>query len=337
MNKHLYVLMNKAGEAEGGGGDRGDDFQSTEQTPEEKAAAEAAAKAEKEEADAAEAERLAKLGKKEEDEDEDEDDDKDAAKDKTKAIPLDRHKAVLERERAARAELEAKLAQYQNGQQVAEVNAELNEAEAKLLSLEAEYDKLLMDGKLPEAAKTRAEIRKLDVAINDKKREMAAQVAESRAYERARYDITVDRIEEAYPTMNPKSDEYDEALAKRVVRISHSYQLDGLPPAQALQEAVKTLLGEPASKKQEAAVEAKAKVDEAALAAAKRKEAATAKALEAAKKTPASMAKTGANSDQLGAKGLSGIDVVKMSQEEFAALAEKSPEELARLRGDLVE
>jgi hypothetical protein len=62
----------------------------------------------------------------------------------------------------------------------------------------------------------------------------------------------VDRIEEAYPQMKPGTDEHDPALIAKVMKFSKVYQTaDHMTPAAAIQQAVKDVLGEPTTKKQE--------------------------------------------------------------------------------------
>lgn len=311
--------------------DRGDEI--NQPTDADKAAADKAA-ADKAAAEKAEADKVAELANKDEKDDKGEKDEKDDKGEKRgKIIPLDRHEAILRREREAREAAEAQLAKYAKGEAVSEINKDLAEAEQALLDMETKYDKLLVDGKTDEAARVRAEIRALDRKIADKKVEFATAAAESRAYEKARYDTTVDRIEAAYPVLNPDSETYDADLARRVTRVAHSYQLDGFTPSKAVQEAVKTLLGEPATMKQQNAVEVEARVSDAEAARAKREEEARKKALDTKDKQPASLAKVGADSDKLGQSSTK-LDVMKMSQEDFANLATKDPEALAKLRGD---
>lgn len=325
--------------------DRGDDYT----PPADDSAAAAAAEAAKTQTDAdaaAEAEitRLAeekaagKEGKDDKTDDDEEDDDAAAKAGKPKRearIPLSRHKEMLERERADRGRLEARLAQYERGADVAATNAALTKAETDLVAKEKTYAALVSDGKPDEAAKVMGEIRLLERNMNEQRTALVAVAAESRAYERARYDTTVERVESAYPQLNPDDeDAFDGALANKVMRISKAYQLDGLTPSKALQEAVKDLLGDPVTAKEKAAVDTKPKVDAEDLKAAKaaeRKETALRAAAEAAGKTPAALSKAGADSDKLGGGVIRAADVMKMSQDEFAKLDENL---LAKMRGD---
>ena len=218
----------------------------------------------------------------------------------------------------------------------------MNKAEERLVGLEKEHAKLITDGKHEEAAVKMGEIRKLERSMNEIRTDLKAAAAESRAYERARYDITVDRVEEAYPVMNPANKDhedpemrYDVVKVRKVLAVARGYQTDGMTPSKALQEAVKDLLGEPKTAKQKTAVEVTPRVDEAAKKKAEREEEARRKAAEAAGKTPPSPGNAGKDSDALGGTGaLSGADVMKMSYADFSKLDEST---LSRLRGDVVE
>lgn len=266
------------------------------------------------------------------DDDDDEDDGKDKdGKRKDTRIPIARHKALLEAERAERDKLEAKLAQYERGADVAKTNEEMKKAEDSLVKLEEEYATLITDGKAGEAAKKMAEIRKVERTISETSSDLKAAAAGSRAYERARYDVTVERVEAAYPELNEDDKEnYDAEKVRKVLRIAKAYQMDGIPPAKALQDAVKDLLGDPVTAKQKEAVDTKARVDDAAAKKAARDEEARNKAADAASKQPPNKDKAGSDSDKHGGS-LKAEDVMKMSQSEFAKLDEKV---LSRMRGD---
>lgn len=243
-------------------------------------------------------------------------------------IPLARHKEILEKERAARSDLERQLAQYQQGQQVAELNADITAVETKVIGLEKEYAKLLTDGEVDKAAAVMSEIRRLDRDMSDYKNDMKIQAAESRATERARYNISLERVESAYPQLNPDHDDFDEDLLTDVADLKTTYERKGMTPTEALQKAVKRLAGAE-SKKQEAAIEVKPTVDAKAVAAERKKDA-VGKTLDAISKTPPSMSKVGVDSDRAGGS-MDAKDVMKMSYKDFSALPEEA---LARMRGD---
>lgn len=266
------------------------------------------------------------------DEDEDEDEEPKAKK-KDSRIPLNRHKEILAKERAQREALEQKLAQYQQGQQLAQTNEDLTKMEDSITAMEKQYNKLLADGEVDKASELMSKIRRAERDVVETKAEMRAQAAEIRARESARYDIVLERIEESYPQLNQDADEYDPELVTDVVDLKAVYEKRGNPPSKALQMAVKKLLGQE-SRDQKQATEVAPRVTEKDVAKAvkdERKKDASGKAADANKRQPPSAKDVGMDSDKAGG-GLTPKDVMNMSQEEFAKLTE---EQLRKLRGDL--
>lgn len=259
-------------------------------------------------------------------------DDKKPAKGE-KAIPLDRHKAILERERAARKTLEEQLAAASQGQAVKKTNEELTALENEVMGLEDQYNRALIDGKTDEATKLFRQIRQTERQITERKAGFEIQAAEARAIEKVRYDTTLERIEEAYPQINPDDDRFDEGLAQEMVEMRDAYLTRGHSRSDALQKAVKYIL-KPMTQKQKDAVSVTARVSEEDKAAALRDERAKGsreKAAEAAGKQPPNTSSIGRDSDRAGGGILDAKSVLKMSQMDFAKLDEK---ELARMRGD---
>ena len=322
--------------------DRGDDFTPTGADADTATAVDTAV-ADKAAADAAAAKLEADLAGDKDDKADDADKAEDKAEDKDEPakakadkkdtrIPLARHEALLTKERDARAVLEAQLAQFQQGGKVADLNAELTAAETRLLAMEKDYAKLLTDGEPDKAADIMRDIRRLEREMSESKSDMKIAAAEARATERARYNISLERIEQAYPALNPDHDDFDAELLTDVADLKTTYERKGMTPAAALQKAVAKLAGAD-TKKQETAVEVTPQVDKDAVAkavAAERKKDAVAKTLDAAGKTPPSTAKVGMDSDKAGGS-ITAKDVVKMSHKDFSAL---SDEVLAKMRGD---
>lgn len=272
------------------------------------------------------------------DETQDEDDaDKTDGKDKNARIPLARHKAILEKERAERAKLQEQLAQFQNGAVVADINADISKAEEKVTAMEEEYNKLLAEGEIAKATAKMTEIRRAERAIGEQKAAMSEAALESRLLERARWDKTVARLEAAYPQLDKDHDAYDEALVTRILKVQRGLAAQGDSPVAALQEAVELVIGAETSK-QKSAVSVKPKVSTEDADAQKKKDTlaeqrakeARARNVETAKNSPASMETVGANSDNKGGV-LDAKVVLGMSQKEFAKLSEA---DLARMRGD---
>lgn len=340
LKNFLKRYMKPVGDADGGGGttDRGDDFQPTGEDAE--GAQDALSKAEREaEAKAAEAE-LAKLAGEEETDVDPEDpdadpeaDDKAKPKGKDSRIPLSRHKDILARERAQREAAEERLAQYEKGRQVATINDDLTKLEDTVLALEKEYTSLLATGEIDKATEKMREIRATERGIIEAKSEYRTQVAIAQATEQARYDAALDRVEGAFPQLNPDHDDFDKAVLAEVVEWKIFYEKQrNMTPTKALQAAVKKVVDVETSA-QDKATKVAPKVDAQEVAkdvAKERKAAAAGKTVAAVNKTPASTAKVGLDSDKAGGS-LTAKDVMKMSQEDFRKLPDDI---LARMRGD---
>ena len=248
---------------------------------------------------------------------------------KDSRIPLSRHKEILEKEREQRASLERQLAQYQNGQQVANVNEEITALENSVLKLEKEYASLLTDGEIDKATAVMQKIRKAERDMAESKSDMKIHAAEIRATERARYSTALERVEAAFPTLNPDHDDFDEAAMAEVADLKSAYEMKGLTPTAALQKAVKMIV-EPRTTRQEVATSSNPRVGEKDIAAERKKDAVE-KTIKAVTKTPPSLSRVGLDGDKLGGGMNSAEAVMKMSQKEFAQL---SDEALAKMRGD---
>lgn len=263
--------------------------------------------------------------------DDEEGKDKDKSKGKREPrIPLSRHKASLDKMRAERDEMAQRLAQFQQGQQVAAVNADITASENKIIELEKKYHAALGEGDIDEAAKLMRQLRTLDAQVAEAKSDMKAAASEARAVERVRYSTALERIEESFPKLNQDHDDYDAELAQDVVDLKATYEARGLTPTAALQKAVKRLVPVETGK-QETATTVAPRVDAKDVAAERKKDAAKKTAAAVGKQPPATT-KAGLNSDALGG-GLNGADVMRMSQDEFRKLPD---EVLKNLRGDEV-
>lgn len=244
-------------------------------------------------------------------------------------IPLSRHKEILDRERERREAVERELAQFQNGQTIADVNGKITALEDSVLKMETDYATLLTDGKNAEAAALMTKIRHAERQMNDAKSEMRIQAAESRAVERTRFATALERIEASYPVLNPDHADHSPEKEAEVLDLKAAYETRGLTPTAALQKAVSVLLGATTTR-QEIATTTNPRVSAADVAAQRAKDAAS-KAATTIGKTPASLAKVGADSTVAGGGKLDAKAVMNMSQADFAQLAET---DLSALRGD---
>lgn len=239
-------------------------------------------------------------------------------------------KARLDKVLAQLKEAQDELAQIKGSKQQEESNADLKAAQGKLSDLEKQLTKQIADGETEKASQTMAAIRELSEAISDFKADLKAAQATAQAVEQVRESMVIDRIEEAYPELNPKHDDYDEDKVAKVLKLRKGLMATGDSPSVAMQEAVKLVMGDPKTAKERTATEVTPRVDKDKVAADRAAEARRRNA-DAAGKQPPSTARVGMDSDKAGGGALSAEDVMKMSQDEFAKLDEKT---LAKLRGD---
>lgn len=326
MPKHIrlhwifnrFMAPESGGEGGSGGGaiDRGDDFDPTGEDTVSAGAGEDTVAADDDVTDDPDADKTENA------------DDKKDGKKREPRIPLSRHKELLEKARAERDALAERLSSYQRGTEVAQINEDISKHENDIIKLEKEYTVLLADGDADKAALKMAEIRALDRKVAEAKGDMKIAAAEARATERMRYETTLERIESAFPQLNPDHDSYDKELMGEVVELKSAYEARGLTPTAAMQKAVK-LLVKPETTRQTDAIETTPRVKEKDVAAERKKDA-VAKTVDAVKKQPPSTTKVGLNSNELGGS-LTAQDVIKLSQDEFKKLPEEA---LSKLRGD---
>lgn len=247
---------------------------------------------------------------------------------KGKFIPVDRHEKLLKKERARREELEAQLQQSRAGQEVVKVNDSLEKIEDTLVSMEEEYNDLLAEGDTKGAAALMTQIRRKNAELNALAAQHRDAEVMARAVEKVRYDEALDRIEEAFPELDPDADEYDPETFQDVVDLMQAGRARGLSPTKALQRAVQRVMGVDTAA-QKRAVTATPRVNEDNVASRRRGDAVK-RNIDAARRTPPATHRVGAGNDAAGG-ALTAKAVLQMSEDEFAKLNEK---DLARLRGD---
>lgn len=249
---------------------------------------------------------------------------------KGKFIPLDRHEKLLKKERARREELEAQLSQSRAGQQMAQANEDLSRVEDELVTMEARYNDLLAEGDTQAAAQLMTQIRRKNAELNSITAAQRDAEVMARAVEKVRFDEALDRIEEAYPELDPDSDEYDEDTYQDVYDLMMAGRQRGLSATKALQRAVARVMGAETTA-QKRATTATPRVDENDVASRRRGEAVR-RNLDAARRTPPATHRISANNDAAGG-ALTAKAVMNMSEDDFEKLSDK---DLARLRGDVL-
>ena len=249
---------------------------------------------------------------------------------KGKFIPLDRHEKLLKKERARREELEAQLSQSRAGQQMAQANEDLSRVEDELVAMEAKYNDLLAEGDTQTAAQLMTQIRRKNAELNSITAAQRDAEVMARAVEKVRFDEALDRIEEAYPELDPESEEYDEDTYQDVYDLMMAGRQRGLSATKALQRAVARVMGAETTA-QKRATTATPRVDENDVASRRRGEAVR-RNLDAARRTPPATHRISANNDAAGG-ALTAKAVMSMSEDDFEKLSDK---DLARLRGDVL-
>ena len=249
---------------------------------------------------------------------------------KGKFIPLDRHEKLLKKERARREELEAQLSQSRAGQQMAQANEDLSRVEDELVTMEARYNDLLAEGDTQAAAQLMTQIRRKNAELNSITAAQRDAEVMARAVEKVRFDEALDRIEEAYPELDPNSDGYDEDTYQDVYDLMMAGRQRGLSATKALQRAVARVMGAETTA-QKRATTATPRVDEDDVASRRRGEAVR-RNLDAARRTPPATHRISANNDAAGG-ALTAKAVMNMSEDDFEKLSDK---DLARLRGDVL-
>lgn len=232
----------------------------------------------------------------------------------------ERIQELISRNKEKEAAYQAKIKELEEQNSRVKLAENVEEAENKIQEMEEQYANLLADGELKKAAELRKEMRAMERAVVQAQARQEAMQAKEMTKEELKYDTTVSTLEGLYPQINPESAEYDTDVVQEVLALHQGLMSQGLPPSMAIQRAVKYVLGA-ANPKDEAPKEDRGL---------QRTKDAKVRNAEAAQRQPASTTKIGADSDKVGKPG--GIDIMKMSQDDFAKLSDDT---LAKLRGDV--
>lgn len=247
---------------------------------------------------------------------------------KKDSMPVERHKEILENERAARAAAEARLAEAE-GKLRRETQTEgLKKMEDFIENLEKEHTKLLLDGEHEKAAAVMKQIRYGEREIARIENEDKTTRATAQAVEQVRYDAAVARLESTFDVLNPDSDSFNESLVDIVLAEQERLmRVDRMSPSQAL-----TAAGHKVMKMFDKVAPATSQrgLGEGRPSDADRKAQQVKKNLETAAAQAPDTKDAGMDSDRSGKAGK--IDVTKMSVEEWSALPEATK---AKLRGDV--
>jgi len=250
-------------------------------------------------------------------------------KDDGKVIPKARFDAQIakERERAEAAERRAEELEKQAAQVTRSLD--VDKAVADVALLRKDERKALLDGDEDKAAQLSAQADRLNrqIAIAESG-ELTGQ-AKDQALEDIRFEMTLERLEDKYPTLVATHEDYDQDLVDDILDKQRGLiERQRLSPSKALAKATETVM-----KRQAPAPETEEKTGLAAAQTGEpRKAAAVAKNLDAAARQPGSLNETGLDSDKAGQTKVTPA-ASAMTLEEFEALPEATR---AKMRGDFV-
>lgn len=249
------------------------------------------------------------------------------AKKKRVRIPLDRHEKVLEAARAeARSreeELRARVAQLERTTPAPQHKDMLGELKTKIDAAQDQYEDLLFEGEKDQARMARKQLDVMREQYTDAKVAASGNLARVQTIDALKYDATLARVESEYPELNPDNAEtFVESRAVEVAELLTMFQQNGMTRQSALEKAVKYVMGDRKAPITDAATETMAQ---------RRAQEARQKAADASKRQPASTAVAGLDSDKAGNRSNQKIDIMKVSQAQFAKITE---EDLAAMRGD---
>jgi hypothetical protein len=242
-------------------------------------------------------------------------------------IPKSRFDKQLAKEREQREAVERRAAELEEQLKANKATEDLAQAKEHLQKLIKERNAFLADGKLEQAEAKDLEILEFQSEAAAKQARAQANVAKEQAKEEMRYDAVVTRMEKDFPQINPDAEEFDATVVREVQAVMTGFQQAlRLPASQALERAVKLVLGEPKTD------EPGQKEDKSAEAGMRRKAEAVERNTKVADKQPPKTDKVGVDHDKAGG-GFTAKDVMKMTQDEFSKL---SDEALAKMRGDFI-
>lgn len=195
-------------------------------------------------------------------------------------------------------------------------------------TLQDQYENHIIDGRKAEAHAIRVQLEAKRDTLIEQRIAQRTNATHEQTIAQLTYDAELAKMEAKYPQMSPDSPDYDPELEKEMGELMQVYIKGGHSPTEALHKAAKYVMPKPAPA---APVVAKTT---AAQVAADRAAAARVKAAAAAKQQPPDVSSIGKDSDKAGSAGSSKIDILRMSQKDFAALDEKV---LRMNRGDDLE
>ncbi len=244
------------------------------------------------------------------------------AKKRNIRIPKSRFDEAQAKARAREQALLEEIQRLKGGQQTSEAHANIVDTRKRIDDLQDKYEDLILDGMKDEARKVRKQIDAMRDELIEYQTSAKSEAAQKAALDSMAYNTQLSTLEEQYPALNPDHADFDSERTDEVAFLLNAFVKSGTSPSAALNKAVRYVFGEPADKRVSSAAQTLAQ---------ERARMAREKAADANGRQPSSTTRVGVDSDKLGAKNDTGIDIMRMSQEKFAKIDEETK---ARLRGD---
>lgn len=244
-------------------------------------------------------------------------------------IPKSRFDEALGKAKQRENALLEEIEKLKGGAQASAATKTVKEMRTKIDELQDKYEDLILDGKKDEARKVRRQVDELRDDLSEYQTNVKSDAARKAAIDEMSYNAQLAGLEAKYPVLNPEHADFDEDKVDEVGALLNAFTKDGKNRVDALNKAVKYVLGAPPA----AAAKDGDKTDAAKEAADKRAAEARKKAADADKKQPGDSKDVGLGSDKAGGKGQGDVDIMKLDQKRFAKLDDDT---LSKLRGDSI-
>lgn len=256
-------------------------------------------------------------------------DDKPEARDeKGRFIPKSRFDEAVTKERERREAAERQVSELQKQIQSVSRAADTVDLEKQLVELRKQDRRAIMDGDEEKSIALAAQIDRINRQIIIQESQSMSSQASEEARESIRVEMAIEKLEEAYPVLKEGSETFDQGLVDLVLAAqSQLIARDRLPPSQALIKATNDIMVrfQPAAKADD-----KPAGGLAGAKGADRTQAAKAKNVDAALRTPPDTRDVGIDTDKAGMKG--GQPILE-TVDDLKAIPAAT---LKRMRGDLV-
>ncbi|OOV05772.1 hypothetical protein [Rhodoferax fermentans] len=248
--------------------------------------------------------------------------------DKGRFIPKARFDEAVTKERDKREAAERTVAELQKQLQTVSRTATATDLEAQLVALRKQDSQARLDGDEEKSLDLQSQIDRINRQIVIQESTSISERSREEASESIRVEMAIESLEKTYPVLKEGSDTFDQGLVDLVLAAQNQLiTRDRLSPSQALVKATTDIMArfQPAVKADD-----KPAGGLAGAKGADRTQAAKAKAVDAALRTPPDTRDVGLDSDKLGMKD--GKHVLE-TVDDLKAIPAAT---LKRMRGDLV-